>query len=173
MIPPTTTTITPMPSAMIATISSAAPTPRGIPCLRIQATSGDATAATIPAASTGSTITWVRASSHTAPTRSSATPTSSHAVRPTSRSHCGTTKMSVSWRGSISMYGSLSRPGSSPSLSPRQRPRSSGATPQPARASFDGLAVALPGGGPSAFFRRYSWATEVSKTTSTPNPVRM
>ncbi len=89
---------------MIATISSAAPIPRGIPCLRIQATSGEATAATIPAASTGSTITCVSESSQTAPTRNTATPTSSQAVRPTSRSHCGTTKMSVSWRGSISMY---------------------------------------------------------------------
>ena len=50
---------------MIATISSAAPSPRGIPCLRSQATSGEATAATIPAASSGSTITCVSASSHT------------------------------------------------------------------------------------------------------------
>ena len=32
--------------------------PRGTPCGCIQATSGEATAATIPAASTGSTITW-------------------------------------------------------------------------------------------------------------------
>ena len=93
---------------MIATISSAAPSPRGTRCSCSQATSGEATAATIPAVSSGSTITWVSASSHTIPTRNTATPTSSHAVSPTSRSHCGTVKIPVSWRGSISMYSSAS-----------------------------------------------------------------
>ena len=103
MIPPTTTSTTPMPRATIATISRAAPSPRGTPCERSQATSGEATAATIPAASSGSTITFVSASSHTAPTRNTATPTSSQAVRPTSRSHGGTTKIWLSAPGSTSM----------------------------------------------------------------------
>ena len=102
-IPPTTTSVIPTATRIIASIRSAAPSPRGIPCLRSHHTAGEVTAATIPAVSTGSTITCVSESSHTAPARNSATPTSSQAVRPTSRSHCGTTKISVNWRASISM----------------------------------------------------------------------
>ena len=67
VIPPTITRNTPTPSRTISNITSAAPIPRGTPCLRIQATSGEATAAMIPAVITGSTITFVSERSHTAP----------------------------------------------------------------------------------------------------------
>ena len=62
----------------------------GCGALCIQATSGEATAATIPAVSTGSTITYVSASSQMMPTSNSATPTRSHDICPAPRSHCGT-----------------------------------------------------------------------------------
>ena len=87
---------------MIASISNAVPSPRGMPCLCIQATSGEATAATMPAASTGSTITYVSASSHTMATSNSVKPTRSHEACPTPRSHCGTQTISLSSRASIS-----------------------------------------------------------------------
>ena len=62
---------------------------RGIRWLFIHATSGEATAATTAAVITGATIVCVSEASHTRPTRSSATPTRSQDVRPTSRSQRG------------------------------------------------------------------------------------
>ena len=101
-MPPTTTSVIPTAMAMIASISSAVPSPRGMPCLCIQATSGEATAATIPAVSTGSTITCVSESSQMMPTSNSPKPTSSHDICPAPRSHCGTQTISLSSRASIS-----------------------------------------------------------------------
>ena len=63
-----------------------APSGRGIRRLFIHATSGEATAATTAAVTTGATIVCVSDASHTRPTRSSATPTRSHDVRPMSLS---------------------------------------------------------------------------------------
>jgi hypothetical protein len=76
----------------------------------------------IPAVISGRTMTWVSASSQTAPTRKIAIPTRSHDIRPTSRSHCGTLKIPVSSRGSISMYCGSPSSGGSPRR--RSRPRS-------------------------------------------------
>ena len=90
MIPPTTARAIPTPTATIASIISAAPSARGTrwPC--IQPTTGEATAATIPAASTGSTITWVSESSQMTPTSKTPRPTRSQAVSPAPRSQSGT-----------------------------------------------------------------------------------
>ena len=103
VIPSTITRKTPIPIPISASISSAAPIPRGTRCPFIQATNGDPTAATIAATSTGTTITWVSAASAIAPVISSATPTSSHDISPMSRSHPGTLIAFVSSPGSISM----------------------------------------------------------------------
>ena len=67
-----------------------------------QATIGDPTAATTAATITGTTITEVSVISQTDPTGNNAIPTSSHAIRPMSRSRWGTEKIPVSWLGSIS-----------------------------------------------------------------------
>ena len=56
---------------------------------------------------TGRTMVWVRASSQTAPTRNAATPTSSRAIRPRSRTHRGAAKIPASSPGSISTYSRL------------------------------------------------------------------
>ena len=83
-------------------------------------TTGEATAATTPAVSTGITIVSVSASSHTAPTSSSVTPTSSHEVMPRSRSHPG-----AAWTSARSFV--LMSPARSPTVAarlPRHRPGS-------------------------------------------------
>ena len=74
---------------------------RGMRWRCIQATSGEATAATTAAVITGATIVCVSGASQTEPTRSSATPTRSQAVRPTSRAIPGRRKRrSARWRRS-------------------------------------------------------------------------
>ena len=82
-------------------MSRAEPIPRGTPCVLNQATRGEATAATIPAASTGSTITYVSESSQMMPTSSSVMPTSSQDAWPKPRSHCGTANTPLNSLGSI------------------------------------------------------------------------
>ena len=79
-----------MPTAMIATKTSAAAAAARQPargCSR--PTSGESTAATIAAVTTGATIALVSESSAAIPTSSAATPTSSHDIIPRSRSHFG------------------------------------------------------------------------------------
>ena len=79
-----------------------APSGRGIRWRFIQATSGEATAATTAAVITGATMVCVSEASQTRPTRSSATPTRSQEVRPTSLSQPGAAKTPVSSLASIS-----------------------------------------------------------------------
>ena len=66
--------------------------PGGAPARR---PAGEATAAITPAAITGRTIVCVSERIQTAPTRNRRTPTSSHAVRPRSRSQPGAARASV------------------------------------------------------------------------------
>ena len=94
----------PSPAATRPSMTTNAPSARGRPRLFILRTSGEATAATTAAVMTGRTITCVNAISQMAPTRKTPTPTSSHAVKPTSRSQVGAAKTPVSSLGSISTY---------------------------------------------------------------------
>ena len=89
--------------------SRIAPSGRGTRWRSSQLISGAATAAITPAAITGTTITFVSASSQTDPTRNSPTPTSSHAVKPTSRSQRGAARTPVSAAASMLMYSSAGR----------------------------------------------------------------
>ena len=87
--PPMIRTVNPMPTAMIATKTSAAAAARGSPRRCSRPTSGESTAATIDAVTTGATIALVRESRAAIPTSSAATPTSSQDIIPRSRSHLG------------------------------------------------------------------------------------
>src|SRR6185437_11856078 len=87
--PPTTTTTTATTTAMTSRSTITAPTARGMRCRCISATSGEATVATIPAATMGPPIVYVAPSSQATAARSSSAPTSSQAVRPKSRSQRG------------------------------------------------------------------------------------
>ena len=123
MIPARMITTVATPTASNPSNTSTVPTSRGIRWRCSQATTGEATAATTAATITGTTITEVSAASQIAPPMNSPTPTSSHAISPTSRSHCGTVKIPLSCPGSISMYSSASRPGAPPSRWRLRRPR--------------------------------------------------
>ena len=94
-IPPTTTITTPIATATTATSSSTAATPRGTRWRASHATAGAHTAATTDAAIRGITIVWVSDRSQTMPTSSTKPPTSSQAVKPTSRSHRGAARESA------------------------------------------------------------------------------
>ena len=76
-------------------------------------TSGDVTAATTPATTTGTTIVLVSAATHVAPMSTAPTPASSHDANPRSLSHCGAEKTPESSTDSSSTT-SGSSPGSEP-----------------------------------------------------------
>ena len=105
-MPATISTTRPTARTTIESINRPAAAARGM-CRPSLETRGVATAATTPAVITGNTIVSVRASSHTIPTSSTVTPTSSHAVRPRSRSHPGVANRPVSSRGSSSTTSSV------------------------------------------------------------------
>ena len=89
LMPPSTTSSTTTASATSESSTIAAPPMRGTRCRSSQATIGIATVATMLAATSGPTIVAVAPSSQTKPTTRSANPTSSHDVRPRSRSQRG------------------------------------------------------------------------------------
>ena len=89
VMPPMTTTTTSAARTTPESSRSAAPAARGTRWRASQLTTGEATDAITAAAITGVTIVWVSAMSQTAPTISTPRPTSSHAVRPRSRSQPG------------------------------------------------------------------------------------
>lgn len=104
-MPPITTMTTTAPTTIAPTSTRAEPIPRARPRRSSDATSGDATAATTAAVMTGVVIVLVSASSQTAPTTSSVTPTASHADVPRSRSHGGVENSPVRLSGSNSTGG--------------------------------------------------------------------
>ena len=112
-MPPTTITTNAAPSRSRPRKTSAAPAARGSPRRWSMRTSGDVTAATTPATTTGTTIVLVSAATHVAPMRTAPTPASSHDANPRSLSHCGAEKTPVSSTDSSSTT-SGSSPGSEP-----------------------------------------------------------
>ena len=90
------------PSAITPRRQIAAPPPRPSRCRASQPTTGESTAAMIAAVMTGMTMVEVIASSQTTPARRTSVPTSSHDMRPRSRSHWGTAKTWASRSASIS-----------------------------------------------------------------------
>ena len=112
-MPPTTNTTNPAPSSSRPRNTSAAPAPRGTPRRWSMRTSGEVTAATTPATTTGTKIVLVSAATHVAPMSTAPTPASSHDANPRSLSHCGAEKTPVSSTDSSSTM-SGSSPGSEP-----------------------------------------------------------
>ncbi len=102
-MPPSTSRRITTPRAARPSRTMSAPSARGTRCWLSQLTIGDATIATIPPVTTGSTIVDVIPSTHVSPTASAATPTRNHDASPRSRSQRGaekTVESSFSWSAS-------------------------------------------------------------------------
>src|SRR4051794_23378484 len=91
--------VSPTPTAMTPTKTSTTAAARGRPCRASSATSGESTAATIAAVTTGATIAFVSVSRKATPAASTATPASSHDIIPRSRNHDGAAKTPLSSPG--------------------------------------------------------------------------
>ena len=116
MIPPSTTPTTAAKNTTSPIRSSAAPNPRASPRRSSRAISGEVTAATTVAASTGITIVRVSARSPTTAATNSVTPTASHAVGPNSRNQAGAASSPASPCGSGAREEFASLSGTAPSV---------------------------------------------------------